>query len=130
MPALFLQGLGRKRICRDSFHYGQREIKQFAGTKYVSHRLSYSGTVVPRFGEQAVDDLREKPIWPVRMNAIARGIKFLHRAPYPAAILHYGHLITCNSLSWNVGDMCNVVEETSPNPRAIARELSSDAPDR
>ena len=45
------------------------------------------------------------------MNAIAGGIKFLHRAPYPAAILHYGHLITRDSLSCNVGDMFDVVEE-------------------
>lgn len=45
------------------------------------------------------------------MNAIGGGIKFLHSAPYTAAILHYGHLITRDSLSWNVGDMFNVVEE-------------------
>src|SRR5215469_807300 len=111
MPTPFFQGFSRERICCDCFHYGQSEIEQLAGAKYVSHSFSYSGTIIPGLGEQTVDDLREKAIWPVRENAIARGIKFLHRAPYPAAFFDDGHLITCNSLARNVGNMFNVVEE-------------------
>ncbi len=58
-----------------------------------------------------IDDLREEAIWPVRMSAIARGIKFLHRAPDPTAILNDGHLIARDSLSWNVHDVLHVMEE-------------------
>ena len=89
MPAPFLQGLGRERIRRDSFHWGYSKIEQFTGAKYVSHGFSHSGSVVSRLGELTVDDLREKTIWPARMNAVAGGIKFLLSAPYPAPILHF-----------------------------------------
>ena len=43
----FLQALSGERICCYTFHYGQSKIEQFAGAKYVSHGLPYSGTVVP-----------------------------------------------------------------------------------
>ena len=109
--AAFFQGLGRKRICCDGCHQGQSEVEQFAGAEHVRHRISHSGTVVPRLGEQIVDDLREKAIWPVRMNAIAGRIKLLHCAPYSAAVLHYRHLITRDSFSGNIRDMFNIMEE-------------------
>ena len=111
MPSPLFQGLGRERICRDRFHQRQSKIEQFTGSKYVSRRISYSSAVVRRLPEQAVDDLCEKAVRPVRMNAVAGGIKFLHCAPNPAAILQYGHPIARDSLAWNVGDMFDVVEE-------------------
>ena len=107
----FPQGIGGERVCRDSFHDGHCEFEQFTGAKDVSHRASYSRTVVVRFREQTVDNPGEKAIGPVRVSAIAGGIKFLHRAPHPAAILHYGDLIPRDSLAWNLGDMFNVVKE-------------------
>jgi hypothetical protein len=89
----------------------QSEVEQFPGTEHVSHRFPYSDTVVLCLGEQTIDDFREEAIWPVGMNTIGRGIEFFHSSPYPVAILHYGHLITRDSLVGNVDDMFNVVEE-------------------
>src|ERR1700733_4688431 len=106
-----LQGIGGKRVRRDRFHERQSKFEQFTGAKHVSHRTSYSRTVVARFREQAADNLGEESIGPVLMSAIAGGVKFLHCTPHPTALLHYGHFITRDSLVWNLGDMFNVVEE-------------------
>src|ERR1700691_4622654 len=111
LRALPLQGIDVKRVCCDSFHERQGEFEQFTGAKHVSHPPPYPPTVVARFRQRAVDNLGEEAIGPVRMSAISRGVKFLHRTPHPAALLHYGHFITCDSLVWNLGDMFNVVEE-------------------
>lgn len=110
MKAAFFQGLGLARIGGNSLHYGQGEVEQFAGAKYVGHRVSHPGTVV-RPNEKIVNDFREEAIGPVCMHALPRGIEFLHLAPNPVAILHDGHLIMRDSLAWNVGDMFNVVEK-------------------
>ena len=66
-----LHGIGGKRVCRDSFHERQSKFEQFTGAKHVSHRPPYARTLAARFREQAVDNLGEEPIRPVRMSAIA-----------------------------------------------------------
>ena len=50
----FLQGIGRTRIGRDSFHEGQSEIEQSTAAKYVGRRFSYAASVVPRLDQKTV----------------------------------------------------------------------------
>lgn len=44
------------------------------------------------------------------MRSVTGGVKFFQRAPYPAAILHDGHLVPRDSLSWNIDNMLHVMK--------------------
>jgi hypothetical protein len=78
----------------------------------MRHRIPRPATVVPSLRDQAIDDLREEAIRPVRMSPITRSIEFLHRSPYSTAILNDGHLIPRDSLVWDINDVFRIVQES------------------
>jgi hypothetical protein len=65
----------------DRFHRAQGQAKQFAGAEYISHRSSDARTPISRPIQQTVHDPCKKPVWPVRMCALAGSIELLHITP-------------------------------------------------
>ena len=99
------------RIYRDSFHQRQGKVQQTTSAQDIGQRISDTPSLIPCPGEISIHDPGKKVAWPIRVDAVARGVKFLHVTPHAAAIFLHGYLETRDSFARNLGHMLHIMEE-------------------
>jgi hypothetical protein len=111
MRILFGQLVRRAGVFRNGVHQGRSKVQQTTSGQDMGHRVSDTLSLVPCLSEISVHDLGKKALWPIRVDAVVRSVKFLHVAPHAAAIFLHRYLESRDSLARNLGHMLHIVEE-------------------
>src|SRR5262245_23984910 len=77
----------------------------------MSVRIAYGTARIGGGAEVAADELREEPVGPVGVRAVARCVELFDVAPHASAVFQNRHFEARHALAGDVRDVLGVVQE-------------------